>query len=181
MAHRQAWEKRDSNAAGMLFTEDAAYQENPFDQPMRGRSAKIEYWTHVPRTQENIHFSHEITALTGATAIALVDLIHAHSIKLQSKTRRHLPTEFHGKQPAQEPPRMVGKAGKLPRHLLALPNGQSRLSLSLMHSQHQSLSSLTSLMPQLRHLTIPTRVSNDGFPPLPEQLNCHSLMTPFTE
>ena len=69
-AYGQAWENRDSNAAGMLFTEDATYQENPFDQPMRGRSAIIEYWTHVPRTQENIHFSYEITALTGDLAIA---------------------------------------------------------------------------------------------------------------
>jgi hypothetical protein len=69
-AYGRAWEEGDSNATGMLFTGDAAYQENPFDQPMRGRSAIIEYWTHVPRTQENIHFSYEIIALTGATAIA---------------------------------------------------------------------------------------------------------------
>ena len=69
-AYGRAWEEGDSNAAGMLFTEDATYQENPFDQPMRGRSAIIEYWTHVPRTQENIHFSYQIIALTGDTAVA---------------------------------------------------------------------------------------------------------------
>jgi len=64
-AYGSAWENRDPNAAGMLFTEDATYQETPFDKPMLGRPAIIEYWTHVPRTQENIHFNHEIIATTG--------------------------------------------------------------------------------------------------------------------
>lgn len=51
---------------------------------------------------------------------ALVDLVHADSIKLQSETRRHLPTDLRRRRPVQEPLRMVGKAGRLTRHFLAL-------------------------------------------------------------
>ena len=69
-AYGQAWEARDPKAAGMLFTEDAIYQETPFDEPMHGRSVIVEYWSHVPRTQEDIHFNHKIIAVTKDGAIA---------------------------------------------------------------------------------------------------------------
>jgi ketosteroid isomerase-like protein len=68
-AYGRAWETRDPRAAGLLFTEDATYQETPFDKPMRGRSEIVEYWSHVPRTQEDIHFSHETVTVTGDIAI----------------------------------------------------------------------------------------------------------------
>jgi len=35
----RAWETRDPEAVVALFTEDGTYQETPFVEPMRGRSA----------------------------------------------------------------------------------------------------------------------------------------------
>jgi hypothetical protein len=32
----RAWEGREADAAARLFTENATYQETPFDEPMRG-------------------------------------------------------------------------------------------------------------------------------------------------
>jgi hypothetical protein len=69
-AYGRAWESRDPEAAAVLFTEDAFYQESPYDEPMRGRSKIVEYWSHVPRTQDDIHFNYEIIALTGEVASA---------------------------------------------------------------------------------------------------------------
>jgi hypothetical protein len=69
-AYGRAWETRNPEAAGALFTQDASYHETPYDEPMRGRSAIVEYWSHVPRTQDDVHFSHDIIALTGEVAIA---------------------------------------------------------------------------------------------------------------
>ena len=66
-----AWEERDPEAVGKLFTEDATYQETPFTQPMRGREAIREYWSRVVATgQEEIRFRHEVLAINEATAIA---------------------------------------------------------------------------------------------------------------
>ena len=68
-AYGRAWETGKSEAAGLLFTEDTSYQESPYAGPMRGRLAIVEYWSHVPRTQEDIHFNQEITALTSDIAV----------------------------------------------------------------------------------------------------------------
>lgn len=65
----RAWEARDPEAAAALFADDASYQENPFDPPLRGHAAILEYWADVPRTQENIHFGYEIIAVTDAVAV----------------------------------------------------------------------------------------------------------------
>ena len=35
--YREAWEKRDAQRAAQLFTENARYQEMPFDAPKSGR------------------------------------------------------------------------------------------------------------------------------------------------
>jgi len=64
----RAWENKDPDAAGALFAENASYHETPYDEPMQGRSAVVEYWSHVPRTQENIHFSYEVLGLQGDKA-----------------------------------------------------------------------------------------------------------------
>jgi len=62
------WETRDPEAAGKLFAQNATYQETPFAAPMRGRSAIVEYWSHVPRTQEEIHFTSEVVVNTDDVA-----------------------------------------------------------------------------------------------------------------
>jgi nuclear transport factor 2 (NTF2) superfamily protein len=69
-AYGHAWETRDPDAAAGLFTQDATYHETPFDEPMRGHQEILEYWSEVPRSQEDIRFSHEILALTEDEGIA---------------------------------------------------------------------------------------------------------------
>lgn len=69
-AYGRAWESRDPKAAADIFTDDATYQENPFGQPMRGRSAILDYWSHVPRSQDQVRFGYEILAVTGTIGIA---------------------------------------------------------------------------------------------------------------
>ncbi len=69
-AYGRAWETRDPQAAGRLFTEDATYRESPFDDPMFGRNAIIEYWSDVPKSQENIKFSYEIFGITEQRGFA---------------------------------------------------------------------------------------------------------------
>jgi hypothetical protein len=69
-AYGRAWEARDPHAATDLFTEDATYQETPFAEPMHGRSAIFQYWSHVPHTQDRIKFGFEILAVTESIGVA---------------------------------------------------------------------------------------------------------------
>ena len=69
-AYGQAWETRDPEAAVQLFTEDATYQETPFDEAMHGRPAIKAYWSGVPRSQDQIRFGYEILAVQDHTGIA---------------------------------------------------------------------------------------------------------------
>lgn len=66
----RAWETRDAAAAADLFTEDATYQENPFDEPLRGRDAIRRYWAALPREQDDITVEFEILEVTPVTGIA---------------------------------------------------------------------------------------------------------------
>lgn len=69
-AYGRAWETGDPQAAAALFTQEATYQETPFDAPMRGQDAIIAYWSDVPRTQADIHFGYDILATTADLGIA---------------------------------------------------------------------------------------------------------------
>jgi len=62
-AYGRAWETRDPEAAAALFTEEASYQETPFVEPMRGRTAIATYWSHATRSHTDVHFGYEV--LTG--------------------------------------------------------------------------------------------------------------------
>ena len=66
----QAWETRDAKAAADLYAEDGTYQVTPFVQPMRGRAAILDYWTHVAQTEEQVQFRYEILAVTSEQGIA---------------------------------------------------------------------------------------------------------------
>ena len=59
-SYGRAWVARDAKAAAELYTEDGTYQVTPFVEPMRGRAAIFEYWTHVAQTEENIQFGYEV-------------------------------------------------------------------------------------------------------------------------
>lgn len=66
----KAWERRDAKAAAELYAEDGTYQVTPFVEPMRGRTAILQYWTHVAQTEKDIRFGHEILAVTPEQGIA---------------------------------------------------------------------------------------------------------------
>jgi len=66
----RAWETRSASLAADLFTDDASYAENPFDEPMHGRAAILAYWSALPREQENIRVHLEIVEITPTTGIA---------------------------------------------------------------------------------------------------------------
>jgi hypothetical protein len=83
-AYGRAWETRDPQAAADLFTKDATYQETPFDEPLRGRSAIFEYWSDVPRSQDQIRFGCDILAVTENLGIARW---WASFVRIPSKTQ----------------------------------------------------------------------------------------------
>lgn len=66
----RAWEARDAKAAANLYAENGTYQVTPLVEPMQGKAAIFEYWTHVAQTQENIQFGYEILAVTSEHGIA---------------------------------------------------------------------------------------------------------------
>ncbi len=66
----RAWETRDADLAAQQFTEDATYQENPFDDPLRGRDAIRRYWADLPRQQDDISVTFEILDVTAETGVA---------------------------------------------------------------------------------------------------------------
>ena len=58
-----AWLARDAAAAGRLFTADAVYHENAFEEPMRGRAAIETYWARVTADQTDIQYAPEVIAV----------------------------------------------------------------------------------------------------------------------
>jgi limonene-1,2-epoxide hydrolase len=52
--YRQAWVRRDPDAAAALFTPDAVYQEQAFEPAYVGRPAIRGYWATVTATQSDI-------------------------------------------------------------------------------------------------------------------------------
>ena len=69
-AYGRAWESRNAQASADLYAEDGTYQVTPFLEPMRGKQAILEYWTHVAQTQQNIQFGYEILGVTPEHGIA---------------------------------------------------------------------------------------------------------------
>lgn len=52
--YRDAWERRDANAAAGLFTDDATYEVTPFDEPLQGREAIRDYWQQATDRQRDV-------------------------------------------------------------------------------------------------------------------------------
>ena len=68
--YKNAWEQRDAAAAAVLFTEDAAYHETPFDPPKAGREGIREYWAGVTADQRNVAFDSAVVAVNGRIGVA---------------------------------------------------------------------------------------------------------------
>lgn len=55
--YRRAWERQDAELLLSLFTEDATYHENPFNEPLAGLEAIRAYWRRAVMTdQKDIRF-----------------------------------------------------------------------------------------------------------------------------
>jgi SnoaL-like domain len=52
--YRQAWIDRNADAASALFTEDATYAEQPYQDAFVGRKGVRDYWAGVTATQSAI-------------------------------------------------------------------------------------------------------------------------------
>lgn len=66
----KASEENDPQASANLFTENAAYYETPFAEPLVGREAIHEYWNKGAQTLKDKESSFEILAVNGNTGIA---------------------------------------------------------------------------------------------------------------
>jgi hypothetical protein len=53
-SYRLAWEQADDVAVADLFTEDATYRSNIFEEPHLGREGIRDYWRGVTDTQSNV-------------------------------------------------------------------------------------------------------------------------------
>ncbi|HYF12011.1 MAG TPA: nuclear transport factor 2 family protein [Actinomycetota bacterium] len=53
-AYRVAWETADTDAAAPLFTEDATYRSNIFEEPYTGHDGVRTYWSTVTETQSDV-------------------------------------------------------------------------------------------------------------------------------
>ena len=52
--YRRAWETRDAEAVVALFTADATYRSNIFEEPHRGHAGIDEYWRSVTASQSEV-------------------------------------------------------------------------------------------------------------------------------
>ena len=52
--YKLAWENRDSDAVAALFTPDATYRSNIFEDAHRGRAGVMAYWESVTRSQSDV-------------------------------------------------------------------------------------------------------------------------------
>lgn len=53
-AYRLAWETTDSKAAASLFSEEASYRSNIYEEPHLRRSGVADYWTEVTSNQSDV-------------------------------------------------------------------------------------------------------------------------------
>jgi ketosteroid isomerase-like protein len=65
-----AWKSYDPQAIGALFSEDAAYRYNPYDEPMRGRSTIVANWLENRDAPNSFAAEYRPIAVDGNTAVA---------------------------------------------------------------------------------------------------------------
>jgi hypothetical protein len=69
-SYSRAWKTHDSALIGELFTERAVYHIRPFEEPLRGRPAIVDYWMGIAETQTDVRFHYEILGYTSAYGVA---------------------------------------------------------------------------------------------------------------
>jgi len=63
--YRRAWIERNADDASLLFTEDAVYREQPFQNPFRGRAAIRDYWHRVTASQTRVELQYGRALVDG--------------------------------------------------------------------------------------------------------------------
>lgn len=66
-AYRDAWISNDPAEIGALFTDDAVYSINAFDEPWHGREEIVRRWT--AGIAQQVSFTFEVVALEGDVAV----------------------------------------------------------------------------------------------------------------
>lgn len=68
--YKRAWESRDPDAAAALFTTDARYREQPYQDPFEGAEGVRAYWAGVTATQSDVRFRYGTPTVVGDRAVA---------------------------------------------------------------------------------------------------------------
>lgn len=69
-AYGDAWETRDADAAAALFTENATYQENPYEEAFAGRAGIHDYWSKVTADQRDVSFTSDVITTFDRSGVA---------------------------------------------------------------------------------------------------------------
>jgi len=64
-AYRAAWLERDADAAAALFTEDATYAEQPYQDAFVGPRGIRDYWARVTADQSDIQMTYGTPITVG--------------------------------------------------------------------------------------------------------------------
>ena len=64
-AYRKAWVERDPDAAAALFTADATYAEQPYQDAFIGPKEVRDYWARVTATQDNVEINYGTPITVG--------------------------------------------------------------------------------------------------------------------
>ncbi len=66
----EAWRTYDPETIASLFTDDATYRYNPFDEPIRGRQAVVDSWLEERDEPGSWRMECEPLAVNGDLAVA---------------------------------------------------------------------------------------------------------------
>jgi len=66
----EAWRTNDAEAIGQLFSADATYLWNPYDEPTRGREEIVKGWTEDWEPPETWEARYEALAVDGDVGVA---------------------------------------------------------------------------------------------------------------
>jgi hypothetical protein len=66
--YRRAWIERDADAAAALFTADALYREQPYEEAFAGPEGVRAYWAGVTETQSEVELEYGMPVVEGNRA-----------------------------------------------------------------------------------------------------------------
>ncbi|MDQ3881077.1 MAG: nuclear transport factor 2 family protein [Chloroflexota bacterium] len=72
-----AWRSNDADTIGALFTDDATYRYNPFDDPLHGRDAIVRSWLENPDPPDSWAMRCEPLAMNGDLAVGQCLTVYA--------------------------------------------------------------------------------------------------------